>query len=64
MDSGRGYGEQQVRFSEQETIALRRFAEEHRVTMNTLLQAAWAILLSRYSGEEDVVFGGTSGRSG
>src|SRR6185369_6929678 len=32
-------------------------------TLNTVIQAAWAILLSRYSGERDVVFGTTlSGR--
>ena len=35
------------------------------VTLNTLVQGAWALLLSRYAGEEDVVFGsdgvGTAG---
>jgi amino acid adenylation domain-containing protein len=34
------------------------------LTLNILLQAAWALLLARYSGESDVVFGTTvSGRS-
>nr|MBA2284933.1 amino acid adenylation domain-containing protein [Ktedonobacteraceae bacterium] len=34
------------------------------VTINTVLQGAWALLLSRYSGEKEVVFGVTvSGRS-
>jgi amino acid adenylation domain-containing protein len=34
------------------------------MTLNTLVQGAWALLLSRYSGEEDVIFGAvTSGRS-
>src|SRR6267142_2519108 len=38
-------------------------ARRHHVTLSTLLQGAWAILLSRHSGEEDVVFGATvSGR--
>src|SRR5262249_29154721 len=38
-------------------------AAEQRVTVGTLLQAAWAMLLSRYSGEAGVVFGVTvSGR--
>ena len=36
--------------------ALQRFAGERRLTLNTLLLGAWAQLLSRYSGETDVVF--------
>ncbi|HEX2094412.1 MAG TPA: amino acid adenylation domain-containing protein [Longimicrobiaceae bacterium] len=45
------------------TDRLRRIAGRHGLTPNTLLQGAWALLLARYSGEEDVVFGGlTSGR--
>jgi amino acid adenylation domain-containing protein/non-ribosomal peptide synthase protein (TIGR01720 family) len=39
------------------TEALRAWAKRERVTPNTLVQGAWALLLSRYSGEEDVVFG-------
>ncbi|TLW90608.1 amino acid adenylation domain-containing protein [Saccharomonospora piscinae] len=43
--------------------ALADFAREHRVTVNTVTQGAWALLLSRYSGERDVCFGATvSGR--
>ncbi|MBL1100668.1 non-ribosomal peptide synthase/polyketide synthase [Streptomyces coffeae] len=42
---------------------LRRTAQRHGLTVNTLVQGAWALLLSRYSGERDVVFGTTvSGR--
>jgi amino acid adenylation domain-containing protein/non-ribosomal peptide synthase protein (TIGR01720 family) len=38
-------------------------AKRHRLTINTLVQGAWAILLSRYSGEGNVCFGATvSGR--
>jgi hypothetical protein len=29
------------------------------LTMNTLLQGAWGLLLSRHSGRDDVLFGGT-----
>ncbi len=36
---------------------LRERARAARVTLHTLFQAAWALLLSRYSGEERVVFG-------
>ncbi|HYG64822.1 MAG TPA: amino acid adenylation domain-containing protein, partial [Thermoanaerobaculia bacterium] len=46
-----------------ETESLRLLARRWRLTLNTLLQAGWALLLHRYSGEEDIVFGVTlSGR--
>ncbi|MEU3026955.1 amino acid adenylation domain-containing protein [Streptomyces incarnatus] len=39
------------------------FARRHRLTVNTVLQGAWALLLARYAGVDDVVFGATvSGR--
>ncbi|MCX4657950.1 amino acid adenylation domain-containing protein [Streptomyces uncialis] len=38
---------------------LRAFARRHRLTVNTLVQAAWALLLSRHGGTDDVVFGAT-----
>ena len=58
-----GYGEEQVRLSVEQSEQLQRFAREQQVTVNTVVQAAWALLLSRYSGEEDVLFGATvSGR--
>jgi Non-ribosomal peptide synthetase modules and related proteins len=42
---------------------LATLARDHRLTLNTLLQGAWALLLSRYSQQEDVMFGVTvSGR--
>ncbi|WP_257168771.1 non-ribosomal peptide synthetase [Bradyrhizobium sp. SRS-191] len=42
---------------------LDRFARQHRLTVNTLVQGAWALLLGRYGRSEDVVFGVTvSGR--
>ena len=45
------------------TAALQALARQHQLTINTLVQGAWALLLSRYSGQEDVVFGATvSGR--
>ncbi|MFC5323435.1 amino acid adenylation domain-containing protein, partial [Bradyrhizobium oligotrophicum] len=46
-----------------ELQALEGFARRHHLTINTLVQGAWALLLGRYSGSEDVVFGVTvSGR--
>ncbi len=49
--------------SAEATATLQALARQHRLTLNTLVQGAWALLLSRYSGEEDVLFGATvSGR--
>jgi surfactin family lipopeptide synthetase C len=57
------YDEQSIQLSVATTAALRSFARQHRLTLNTLVQGAWALLLSRYSGREDVIFGVTvSGR--
>jgi amino acid adenylation domain-containing protein len=43
---------------------LDRFADKHGLTANTLLQAAWAVVLSRYSNQTDVMFGAPrSGRN-
>lgn len=36
---------------------LRELARRERVTMNTVLQSIWALLLMHWSGTEDVVFG-------
>ena len=55
--------EQLVRSSSSLLTALRSFGGRHGLTLSTLVQGAWALLLSRYSGEGDVVFGSTvSGR--
>jgi amino acid adenylation domain-containing protein/non-ribosomal peptide synthase protein (TIGR01720 family) len=55
--------DQAVQLSAASTAALHAFARQHQLTINTLVQGAWALLLSRYSGEQDVLFGGTvSGR--
>src|ERR1043166_4420759 len=58
-----GYAEEQVRLSAEQSEQVQRFAREQQVTVNTVVQGAWALLLSRYSGEEEVLFGATvSGR--
>ncbi|NER84665.1 MAG: non-ribosomal peptide synthetase, partial [Leptolyngbya sp. SIO1D8] len=57
------YDEQSLRLSTETTAALQSMAQLHHLTLNTLVQGAWAVLLSRYSGELDVVYGNTvSGR--
>ena len=40
-------------------LAMQKAASAAGVTMNTLLQGAWALLLGRLSGERDIVFGAT-----
>jgi amino acid adenylation domain-containing protein/non-ribosomal peptide synthase protein (TIGR01720 family) len=48
---------------ERDSASLYEFAKRHRLTLNTVIQGAWALLLSRYSGQRDVCFGATvSGR--
>ncbi|NLH08316.1 MAG: amino acid adenylation domain-containing protein [Chloroflexi bacterium] len=60
---GPAYDEIETRLPRDVTVALEALARQHHVTMSTIVQGAWALLLSRYSGEEDVLFGATvSGR--
>lgn len=54
-----GRGEVGTSLSRGLTEALTVLAREHGITLSTVVQGAWAILLSRWSGEEDVVFGAT-----
>jgi len=52
-------GARETTLSRPETAALQSLAQTNDLTLNTLVQAAWGLLLSRYSGEDDVVFGAT-----
>lgn len=65
-DRGRPYttgAEVRRRLSEARTAALVTAAHEQAVTLNTLVQAAWGIVLANATGREDVTFGATvSGR--
>ncbi|OUL22222.1 non-ribosomal peptide synthetase [Nostoc sp. RF31YmG] len=57
------YSEQQIELSLASTEQLKSVARQYQLTLNTLVQGSWALLLSRYSGEDDVIFGAnTSGR--
>ncbi|MBV1880989.1 MAG: amino acid adenylation domain-containing protein [Pseudomonadales bacterium] len=57
------YQERELSLSTTTTASLQALAKNQHLTFNTLLQGAWGLLLSRYSGEQDVVFGTTvSGR--
>ncbi|MEN8161480.1 MAG: condensation domain-containing protein, partial [Myxococcota bacterium] len=63
-DGAAVYGEHELRLAAGTTAALRGFARGRQLTLNTIVQGAWALLLGRYSGEPEVLFGSTvSGRS-
>jgi amino acid adenylation domain-containing protein len=52
-------GDEWIALSTETTSALQSLARRHQLTLNTLVQGAWSILLSRLSGEPDVLFGAT-----
>jgi non-ribosomal peptide synthase protein (TIGR01720 family) len=55
---------QVVSLSAGDTAELKGLAKRYQTTINTLVQLAWGILLQRYSGEKEVMFGAViSGRS-
>ncbi|MGW2649908.1 amino acid adenylation domain-containing protein [Streptomyces sp. NPDC001393] len=61
--TGEGVGQVDIALPADEARALGRRATELGVTINTLVQGAWALLLGRLTGRQDVVFGATvSGR--
>ncbi|ABW31353.1 condensation domain-containing protein [Acaryochloris marina] len=51
------YDEQQIKLSATLTADLQALARQHQLTLNTLFQGTWALLLSRYSGQDSVIFG-------
>lgn len=62
------FDECKLSLSAESSQALRAFGQRHGLTLNTVVQGAWAVLLSRYAGSgarnADVVFGAmVSGRS-
>ncbi|KAF0818519.1 Polyketide synthase module protein [Bacillus sp. ZZV12-4809] len=54
------YGDVIFNISSKKKEELQNFAKDHKLTLSTLIQGAWAILLNQYSNESDVVFGVTS----
>src|SRR5690606_19398271 len=58
-----GVGEVGFELSQADTTALTRLAAHLGVTVNTVVQAAWGLLIGRNVDRDDVVFGATvSGR--
>jgi amino acid adenylation domain-containing protein len=58
-DGGPSHGRSSLALSGEASERLRALARTHALTPNTLFQGTWALLLSRYSGQSDVVFGTT-----
>lgn len=51
------------RFRDDLATRIKDFTRSNRLTLSSIMRGAWAIVLSRYTGDEDVVFGATvSGR--
>ncbi|MGH9335722.1 MAG: non-ribosomal peptide synthetase, partial [Vicinamibacteria bacterium] len=62
-DERRKDGSRAVTLTSEETSSLSQFARAHKLTLSTVVQGAFALVSSRYSGEESVVFGtAVSGR--
>jgi amino acid adenylation domain-containing protein len=55
--SREGYGERLTSVDGRVVARLRKLAEETGTTVATAVHAAWALVLARYSGEDDVLFG-------
>ena len=54
-----GYQQQKLTLSRDLSQQLRRMTRENRVTLNTVMQAGWSLIVGCYSGSDDVVFGTT-----
>uniref|UniRef100_UPI0020293373 non-ribosomal peptide synthetase n=2 Tax=unclassified Caballeronia TaxID=2646786 RepID=UPI0020293373 len=58
-DTNETFGDVTLDFDAARTAHLTRFARSQHVTLNTLVQAAWLLLLQRYTGAPTVSFGAT-----
>ena len=56
---GQGTAEHRSQLSSATSERLRQFARQRKVTLSSLLQAAWLLLLQRYTGQACVAFGAT-----
>ena len=58
-NGGMQVGDLHSRLKPEQGARLRELAQRHQLTVNTFAQAAWALVLRRYSGERDLLFGVT-----
>ncbi|NQD78226.1 condensation domain-containing protein, partial [Pseudomonas sp. CM27] len=56
---GSGHGDYRLAFDREQTARIEAFARANRVTVNTLVQSAWLLLLQRCTGQASVCFGAT-----
>ena len=56
-DKDKEYIQLETYISEKITASLKGLAQQNQITLNTIVQGAWALLLSHYSRQEDIVFG-------
>ncbi|WP_193075971.1 non-ribosomal peptide synthase/polyketide synthase [Pseudomonas sp. FME51] len=56
---GMRVGDLHARLDTEASTRLRELAQHQQLTVNTFAQAAWALVLHRYSGERDLTFGVT-----
>lgn len=54
-----GYATEEINIKGEVAKGLKSFAKEQQMTLSTIVQGAWALVLSRYSGENNVTFGVT-----
>ncbi|WP_141695418.1 condensation domain-containing protein, partial [Paenibacillus polymyxa] len=65
QSSNSGYVLEKLPFmlGKERSAALKQIAKQQHVTINTLLQSVWGVILQQYNNHQDVVFGGVvSGR--
>src|SRR5262249_15872723 len=55
--SEQGYAKEILNVEAMTTEKWQKYARKQHVTLYTLVQAAWALVLSRYSGQSNVLFG-------
>jgi amino acid adenylation domain-containing protein len=62
---GASHAEEECKLSPESSVKLAELLKHYDVTLNTVMQAAWALLLHKYTGEETVLFGAVkAGRYG
>ncbi len=57
LDSEEDYAEQELRLPGGTTSMLRRLAQQNNLDLATIIRGVWGLVLGRYAGETDVVFG-------